>query len=217
MRNEKMMNEYIPKLANNPLFAGIQESIGNVLVCANAQIVTCDKNEIIIREQSEVKNIGVVLKGSAQASMLESSGKRFILAHLSENSIFGEVLAVGSGQKSPVTVTATEPVTVLLIPFAGVISGDKRLLKNLLSIISDEYFDLQERINCIIKPTLREKILFYLNRASERSRNTTFYIPFDREGLAGYLNAERSAVSRELSAMKKEGIIDYHKNAFKLL
>ena len=32
--------------------------------------------------------------------------------------------------------------------------------------------------------------------------------------MAEYLNADRSALSRELSRMKKDGIIDYKKNMF---
>lgn len=217
LRNEYTMDEYLTELAKNPLFKGMMNGLGEILTAANAKAAVYDKDEIIIMEQSTVSNIGVVLSGEAQATMLDPSGKRFILARHGRNSIFGGILAVGGEQKSPVTVTATCASTVLLIPFAGVIGGDKRLLLNLLNIISGKYFELQERINCIIKPTLREKILFYLTSASHRSHGTTFYIPFSREGLSDYLNAERSALSRELSSMKKDGIIDYHKNAFKLL
>lgn len=43
-----------------------------------------------------------------------------------------------------------------------------------------------------------------------------FHIPFDRQQLADYLNVERSALSKELGRMKKEGLIDYRKNHFKL-
>jgi Mn-dependent DtxR family transcriptional regulator len=35
--------------------------------------------------------------------------------------------------------------------------------------------------------------------------------------MAEYLNVDRSALSRELSNMKKEGLIDYRKNRFIIL
>ena len=38
-----------------------------------------------------------------------------------------------------------------------------------------------------------------------------------RQELADYLSVDRSAMSTELGKMKKEGIIDFHKNHFKLL
>ena len=35
--------------------------------------------------------------------------------------------------------------------------------------------------------------------------------------MATYIGANRSAVSREMAAMKKEGLIDYHMNTVKIL
>ena len=35
--------------------------------------------------------------------------------------------------------------------------------------------------------------------------------------MADYLSLDRSALSKELGKMKRDGIIDYYKNSFKLL
>ena len=44
----------------------------------------------------------------------------------------------------------------------------------------------------------------------------TITVPFSREDMAAYIGTDRSALSRELSAMKREGLIDYRKNVFVL-
>ena len=44
-----------------------------------------------------------------------------------------------------------------------------------------------------------------------------FYIAYDRQNLADYLGVERSAMSAELSKLRKDGIIECEKNWFKLL
>ena len=44
-----------------------------------------------------------------------------------------------------------------------------------------------------------------------------FSIPFSRIQLSDYLNCDRSALSRELSTMQKEGLIDTYRSSFKLL
>ena len=41
-------------------------------------------------------------------------------------------------------------------------------------------------------------------------------IPLNRQQLADYLSLDRSALSKELGKMKKEGLLDYHKNSFVL-
>jgi Mn-dependent DtxR family transcriptional regulator len=39
----------------------------------------------------------------------------------------------------------------------------------------------------------------------------------DRNAMSNYLNVERSALSRELSRMRADGLIEYRKNHFRLL
>ena len=50
----------------------------------------------------------------------------------------------------------------------------------------------------------------------KKAKKNTFEVPFDREDMASYLGCDRSALSRELAKMKNEGLIDYHKNTFRI-
>lgn len=111
-----------------------------------------------------------------------------IITLLKKGSEIGVILAASSDHKSPVTVEAQDDVLVL-----------------------------HERIDCLLRPTIREKILTYLWWMSREQQKRTFTIPMNRNAMAEYLNVERSALSRELSYMKRDGVIDYHKNTFRLL
>ena len=42
-------------------------------------------------------------------------------------------------------------------------------------------------------------------------------LSMNRQELADYLGVERSALSREMARMKKEGLIDYRKNEITIL
>ena len=57
----------------------------------------------------------------------------------------------------------------------------------------------------------------YLNTVALQKKRTSFEIPFDRQQLADYLNVERSALSKELGKMQKEGIIRTRKNHFEIV
>jgi CRP-like cAMP-binding protein len=52
---------------------------------------------------------------------------------------------------------------------------------------------------------------------SLQKKSTDFDIPFDRQQLADYLNLERSALSKELGKMQREGLIECRKNHFRLI
>ena len=44
-----------------------------------------------------------------------------------------------------------------------------------------------------------------------------FKIPLKRNELAEYLNVSRPSLSRELVNMQDEGLIEFHRNSFKIL
>ena len=61
------------------------------------------------------------------------------------------------------------------------------------------------------------KVCAYLLSEAEQQGSMTFTIPFSRIQLADYLNCDRSALSRELSLMQRDGLLDTYKSSFKLL
>ena len=135
--------------------------------------------------------------------------------------MFGDVLG-GSSRTSPVTVVASAPCEVLLIPYEQLLLSDgspahQLALRNLVRTISDKYFSLSRRVDLLVLKSLRAKVCAYLLSESERAGSLTFSIPFSRIQLADYLNCDRSALSRELSQMQRDGLLDTYKSSFKLL
>ena len=63
----------------------------------------------------------------------------------------------------------------------------------------------------------RQKIMLYLSDMARKKGKSTFVLPFNRQQMADFLSVDRSALSAELSKMKKEGLIDYQKDKFTLL
>ena len=65
--------------------------------------------------------------------------------------------------------------------------------------------------------SFRGRVMNYLNSVSIQKHANEFNIPFDRQQLADYLNLERTALSKELGKMKRDGLIDFYKNSFKII
>ena len=213
----------------NPLLEGMTYAEQkDLLKCLEARVSYYDKGECLLREQETVDRLGIILTGSVEASKLEMSGKRLVISRPKRGSVFGDVLSLHHECQSPVTVTALESVSALLIPTSGLFNpcrkrcaSHDKLILNLLNTVSEKYFDLFDRIFCVTRSTMRDKIMYFLESASEVAASSRhgriFSIPYDRTALAEYLNVDRSALSRELSAMRHDGLIDYQKNTFRLL
>ena len=90
-------------------------------------------------------------------------------------------------------------------------------LNNLLIMLSHLHMQKEKHLTVLSRNGLRNRVMTYLSLQAQWKNSNSFEIPFSREELAAYLCVNRSALSHELSLMRKEGLIDFSKNHFKLL
>lgn len=81
------------------------------------------------------------------------------------------------------------------------------LLQNITKILSDENIKITYKVDVLSKHTIRERILTHLSIISEKRGSHTFDIGMNQEQFAQYLCVNRSTLSRELNAMRREGLI----------
>ena len=206
------------------LFEGISEAnIEKALLCLGRKTAKYEKGEIIIAGGEPVKDLGIVLSGSVQILKDDFNGSRAIIAQFYPSELFAEALACAQAKKSPVTVAAAANCEIIFIPFIKIsnICGNacgfhSKLTMNMLKILARKNMLLNNKIEHLSKKTIRDKILSYLSEESRKQNLKEFNIPFNRNELADFLSLDRSAMSRELGNMKKDGLIGFDKNRFKL-
>lgn len=210
-------------LSRCPLFEGVPaEKITELTTALGGHTRAYTAGSILLQMEDTVTEMGVLLSGSVCALMSSPEGRVLLVSRLSPPELFADVLAVGRGASSPVTIEAETDCRVLWLPTQHLMQESSTLplrdllLRNLTAALSAKYFALQRRLLCLSQGSLRQKILFYLVQEQADAHSGPFSIPFDRAGLARYLGAERSALSRELSRMRQDGLIGYRKNLFTL-
>jgi CRP-like cAMP-binding protein len=152
----------------------------------------------------------------------DDDGKVNILAQFGASKLFGETFACAGIDHSPVTVIAAEKTEILFMNYRKIIttcrascSFHAKLIENMLNLIATKNLVLNQKIDILSKRKIRDKLMYFFDL--RRGAAKKFTIPFDREELAQYIGADRSALSNELSKMKKEGIIKFDKNTFEIL
>ncbi len=206
------------------LFNEINEKdIPLLLKCLKAEIKTYKKDEIILLEGNRPEFVGTVLSGIIHIVKEDYDGNHVLISAVSFGEIFAEALCCASISESPVTVTAETDSEVLILRFDRILSicsesciFHKRLIQNMLYLVARKNIMLQKRLDIISVKSIRERVLRYLHTFPQ-NWGEKIDIPFNREELADYLCVDRSALSHELSKMKRENVIDYQKNSFTLL
>ena len=208
-----------------PFFHGISADEQQSLLqsgCLRTQVF--EKNQSIYHMGDTISSLGIVLTGSVFVENTDLWGNRSILSKIMPGQVFAETYAFCQ-EPLMVNVTAAENSEILFFDLRALTISDtdhlsasekwkSKIQSNMLRISMQKNLILSNRIFCTTPKTIRERVLVYLLAQSAKAGSDSFTIPFDRQGLADYLNLDRSALSKELGKMQKEGILLFRKNHF---
>lgn len=216
------MQKYISVLKQCGLFIEIaDENMIPMLGCLGAKTITHKKDCTIFAEGTPAKQIGIVLSGAIQMVQDDFYGNRTIITQIEESGLFGEAFACAGTSTLPVSFIASKDSEIMLIDCSRINNTccnacdfHKQIIFNLLHLVAKKNLDLHQKIEITSKRTTREKIMAYLLSVAKQTGSATFTIPYDRQGLADYFGVERSALSAEISKLRKDGFLECHKNQF---
>lgn len=213
------------QLQKSMLFRGMTETeISNALQVLEAREKNFQKSETLLIAGTITERMGLVLEGSVTIESNDVWGNRTIISHVGKGQVFAETYALLENEPMLVDVTASEDCRILFLR-SGRIQSLKSSLEpwilkyvtNLLTISMHKNLILSGRSFHTAPKTIRGRVMAYLNSVSLQRHSREFDIPFDRQQLADYLNLERSALSKEIGKMMREGLIDCRKNHFSIL
>lgn len=204
------------------IFEGIDEAyIAKMLVCFSAESRTFSANNCICDFQDGTSRIGILSKGSAVLERVDYNGDRTILEYLTPSSVFGDIFAF-TGTSNSIYVMSETRCEVTFIDYHHFTKRCEKacpqhsiLLQNILKLVSQKVLNLSEKVNILSHKSIRGKLLCYFFNAAQISKY--FELPFSFSELADYICVDRSAMMRELSKMKKEGLIHTEGRKIELL
>lgn len=210
-------------MLNIDLFENIENNnVLELLKCLSIKTKTYKKGAYIIKSGQKIDSLCIVLEGCVNQYKLNSKNESIIVDKYSVNDIFAHNIICLGRNVSPCDFIAEKSCEILFLPFEKIINPCSKLcsyhiqaIKNLMKMISKRNSMLNDKIDIIAQKTTREKILALLK--TYENYGELFSIPYSREGMAKYLCVDRSALSRELSRMRDEGILKFRKNYFELI
>ena len=216
--------EMMSVLANSALFSGIDPAdLRGLLSCIEAREVCFEREDILLLRGEPTERLGLVRTGTVHIVREDFWGNRSIVSLAGPGEIFAESYAL-TGTPMGVSVQAASAGTALFFKAEKIISGcaqvcgfHERLSRNLMDLLAKKNLMLTENMRHVTRRTTREKLMSYLSAQALRAGRDAFAIPLDRQQLADFLAVERSAMSASLGKLRDEGVLEFHKNHFRLL
>ncbi|SFB00742.1 Crp/Fnr family transcriptional regulator [Selenomonas ruminantium] len=216
--------QLIPVLKKSSLAAGMSdEEVAELLASAQVHLREYPKGQIVFHEGDMPKSLYILLAGEVHILKDTFSGRRIFLSEINEpGDMFGEVYEVLK-QPYDMYVETVTPVRLLEISsdLFSLEAGGKlsrsalKIQRNLMRIFARKAYFMHNKIKVLASGSLREKIIRFLFIELQGKRELE--LTGSREFMAAYLAVTRPSLSRELSAMQREGIIAVDGKCVKVL
>lgn len=204
----------VAKLKGSPLFSNMsEEDIEHCLRCSKSQIRHYEKDEIIFYQKDKPQELMILIEGTVAVCNDSSSGKRSIVATFNKaGELFGEVFLFLNRRGYDHYAQAVTASRILQVPkdflyqTCGQACGyHSKLIFNLLSILAQKTYYLNQKLQILSSSTLRQKIAMILLQNCHADGRVV--LAMNREELADFLNTARPSLSRELMKMQEEGLL----------
>ncbi len=206
------------------LFDGIAAAdLEALLSCLKNFVCTYKKGSFLLLDQGQVQHVGIVLSGAVHMLKEDVWGNQTLVTYLGPGELFGESFALQKNTKSHASFLAAQDTRVLFLSLQNLLHPCPKhcpfhilLTTNMFHLLGEKTVQLLEKIEVTSKGSLREKILAYLSLQAQKQESKYITVPLSRTEMAQFLQSNRSAMTRELAAMRDEGLIDFDGDTFVL-
>lgn len=170
----------------------------------------------IIWSGDQLDFVATVVVGIASLTQTLEDGRTQMVGLLLPSDFFGRP----GREHSIYDVTAVTDMTLCCFrrkPFEKLLSSTPHISQRLLEMTLDDLDAAREWMLILGRKSAREKIASLLAIIARRNSNlhlasspdgTSFDLPLTREAMADYLGLTLETVSRQMSALKKDGVIE---------
>lgn len=178
------------------------------------------KNDPIVFANESVIQLLILLKGDVKSEMTDFNGKTIKIADMSAPKILAPGFLFGQDSLYPVSITAKKDCQIAAINkenFRETLLKYPKLQLNFLDIISNQTQFLTRKLNFLNFKTIKGKIAHFLLKQSTFRGGLEIQLKQSLTQLADLFGVARPSLSRALSEMQHDGVIEHHKNMIKIL
>ena len=208
-------------LSSHSLFSCFSEETLHTLISKQRYLVKeYGKDQMIYLQGESCTTLAVLLEGRVSIQNLGTERQVFTVQMLNVGDVYGATLLFSSSSCYPLSVVSLMGSRILHLSKALVLSlckEDIAFTTSLLRIVSDRAYALTATITNISCKTLRENLLAYLRYEAVRQQSKVIMLEISKTELAERLGVQRTSLSRELSKMREDGLIQFEAKMISLL
>jgi CRP/FNR family cyclic AMP-dependent transcriptional regulator len=172
-----------------------------------------EPHQLVIEHGDHNCDVFFLLEGRIRVTLFTETGREVAYREMGKGDIFGELAGI-DGKARSASIVALEPARVARLPqaqFQDFVKGNPVFAWVLLEHLSDRLRAMTNRVYEFTTLMVRQRLICELLRRAEGSWGADGKALLDpaptHVELAAYISTHREAVSREMSALAKRGLV----------
>lgn len=175
------------------------------------------KGEYVASQGDKVSFLYMLSRGKVKTEIMSDSGLTLSVEEITAPYPLAAAFLFADNNRFPVDVVALEDCEVILTSKASI---EKQMaqcpvfLRGFIAFIANRVQFLSERLKIFSQKGIKAKIAYYV---LQRDKNGSFELGRSIAALAEYFGVERPSLSRAISEMVRDGVIEFESGKGKIL
>lgn len=185
------------------------EQISRIKCTIDHKVKLFEKGERIVSQGDRVSHLYMLVRGKVKTEMISESGLTLSVEEIAAPYPLAAAFLFADDNRFPVDVTALEESEVILISkdeIENKMVGCPGFLRGFMAFTANKMNFLTNRLRIFSQKGIKAKIAYYI---LQREKNGRFELGRSIASLAEYFAVERPSLSRALSEMAGDGVIEF--------
>jgi CRP-like cAMP-binding protein len=194
-----------------------EDEISSLNCTIEHTVKTYKKGEYIAYQGDTLVYLYILSKGKVKTEMLSDSGIAITIERISAPYPLAAAFLFADNNHFPVDVVALEDCEILRIGKDAVekqIAKCPGFLRGFMAFNANRMHFLSDRLKIFSQKGIKAKLAYYI---LQHDKHGHFALGQSISSLSDYFGVERPSLSRALSEMSREGIIEYHSGSGRIL
>lgn len=194
-----------------------QDEIEEMRCTIDHTVKNYKKGELIASQGDRISNLYMLTKGGVKTEIISDSGLTLSVEEITAPYPLAAAFIFADNNRFPVEVTAMEDCEVIVISKSSLekqMAKCPGFLRGFMAFIANRVQFLSERLKIFSQKGIKGKMAYHI---LQNDRNGKFELGRSIASLAEYFGVERPSLSRAISEMVHDGIIEFEAGKGKIL
>lgn len=210
------------ELEKTSVFKGFTTAeIIKLLSSVHYRLHTYNPDDVIAYACDRCDDLFLLLQGEIRGEMNGYNDKNIVISEICAPDTFAEAFLFADNNELLINIISTTKTKILIISkseLLKMLNSNTKILNNYLNATSNRFVLISEKLKFLMFKTVKGKIANYiLDLEREHSGKTYFPLGRNQEGLAALFGITRPALTRNLSQLKKDNIIEIKHKEVRIL